>query len=118
MRSALDSASTGAGAGDAEQLRDFLTFVARVLPGDGTTRRPGPPRPSTPLADWSVTDSFALFELLVTLEEIAGVRDPETSLPELATLGDAHAHLLLLLTGPSDRGSGDGENEGSGAHGR
>lgn len=74
---------------------DFPTFVQH-LRSVLSAEVPGSVTASDNLYEELGFDSFQAFELLVVIESAAGNLVPPAEVPELYTLGDAHAYYETL----------------------
>jgi acyl carrier protein len=70
---------------------EFDAF-ARMLASELGVFHDGPLTPATGLYDDLGLDSLLAFSLLIIVEAAAGLDVPPAELPELFTLGDAHAY--------------------------
>ena len=73
----------------AEDVLNFADFCLRLNEVTGVAVEEM--TPETRLIEDLALDSFGLLELLIIMEDTAGVEFPDDLLPQIRTLGDAHS---------------------------
>lgn len=74
----------------------FEQFADRLCSGLATPVEVGDVTAESGLFDELGIDSLSAFELLLLVEDLAGITQAPAELPEINTVGDAYAHYLEL----------------------